>query len=68
METIKLLAFIFLIIYFLLKLYASVIACFKYKLKDIQKVIPSIQNKNLYYYGIIEHLFFLILVILLYII
>ena len=66
MEIIKLIAYILCFLYFAYKTYASGAVYFKENLKDIQKAIPSIKNKTIYLIGIFEHIFYLILINLLY--
>lgn len=62
-------SYILLSLYFIIKFISSLIAFFKYSTDEINEIL-SIKNikltKMLYFYGILEHLFLLILVNLLY--
>jgi len=66
MKIIQLIAFILLSLYFIYKLIATIIVLIKYKLEDVQEEIKSIKTMSLYKWGLVEHIFFLLLIQLIY--
>lgn len=66
MEIVKFIAYILCSFYFIIKGWASLYVLYKFDLKFIQKHAPIVKNKNQYWKGFFEHLFFLISVNLLY--